>query len=554
MLNRWFIADLPLSLCIQYHQNIWLVALSYLVAVFAAYTAFHLVVRVEAAATARARRAWLATASVTMGLGIWAMHFVAMLAVEMPIQVGYDLTLTALSAGYAVIASGIAFSVVLGDDHRRLRLPLAGLALGGGVALMHYVGMAALRMPAHTYYDPRLFALSLALAVALATAALLALRDLPRLLAGPVLARLIASAVMGLAIVLMHYTGMFATYFYPDPAASPAERLFDASAMAGAVGVITLLIIGIALIAALLENHRKQARDFTGALINSLPGFFVLIDQAGRLALWNENLATVTGLSDAELRGLDANALAVESDRAMMRATMRNTFARGLATVEFGVASKGGGVHAVRWNGRIITDRGRRYLLASGLDMTEFRAAEAQLRASEQRFRTIFSSVHDGIIVLDTATGAFIDANPRLCEMFGYTREELATLDLAALSEGLSPFTREHMASLGMSARPDEALVFEWRFKSRAGTGFWSAVSVRHADFGGQDILLATMRDITERRRAYEQISHMARFDSLTGLANRGVFVEALEQSIARARRRCKASRSCISISIISRT
>ena len=100
----------------------------------------------------------------------------------------------------------------MGDGYERRRLCLAGLVLGGGVGIMHYSGMAALIMPAHIYYDPSLFALSIVVAVTLSTAALWALRDLPRLAKRvPILSRLIASAVMGFAIALMHYTGMFAT-------------------------------------------------------------------------------------------------------------------------------------------------------------------------------------------------------------------------------------------------------------------------------------------------------------------------------------------------------
>ena len=92
MFNRWFLtADIPLSLCIPFHYGILLVVLSYLVAVFAAYTSFHLIDRVRAGGTVTVRRVWLATAGVSMGLGIWAMHFIAMLAMQIPIPIAYDI-------------------------------------------------------------------------------------------------------------------------------------------------------------------------------------------------------------------------------------------------------------------------------------------------------------------------------------------------------------------------------------------------------------------------------------------------------------------------------
>jgi len=153
--NRWFLtADIPLSLCIPFHHSTLLVVLSYVVAAFAAYTSFHMIDRVRAAGTVTVRRVWLATAGVSMGLGIWAMHFIAMLAVQIPITIAYDIGITGLSAGCAILASCAGFIILMGNSYERWRLCLAGLVLGGGVGLMHYSGMAALIMPAHIYYGP----------------------------------------------------------------------------------------------------------------------------------------------------------------------------------------------------------------------------------------------------------------------------------------------------------------------------------------------------------------------------------------------------------------
>src|SRR5580698_6309317 len=119
MFNGWFLPrDIALSHCLQFHHNSLLVVLSYLVAAFAAYTAFDLIECVRAAATLNAHRLWLATASVSLGLGIWAMHFIAILAVEMPMTIGYDIKVTAVSAGFAVLASCIALSLV-DNFHKR---------------------------------------------------------------------------------------------------------------------------------------------------------------------------------------------------------------------------------------------------------------------------------------------------------------------------------------------------------------------------------------------------------------------------------------------------
>src|SRR4051794_1663551 len=106
------------------------------------------------------RLAWLIIAGISVGSGIWAMHFIAMLAVQIPIAVRFDIPLTALSAGFAILASVISFHLVTGDTRHSLRLVSAGAVLGAGIGLMHYLGMSALRMSARIYYDPWLFALS----------------------------------------------------------------------------------------------------------------------------------------------------------------------------------------------------------------------------------------------------------------------------------------------------------------------------------------------------------------------------------------------------------
>jgi diguanylate cyclase (GGDEF)-like protein/PAS domain S-box-containing protein len=288
------------------------------------------------------------------------------------------------------------------------------------------------------------------------------------------------------------------------------------------------------------EYDLRLEQEFTTALIGSMPGYFILIDQAGRILRWNANLPELTGLSDEALRDLDALQIVVERDRPVAQIALREVFDQGSAVAEFGVRSQGGDVRTIRWNGRIIINEDECYVLAIGMDVTDARAAEAQVRRSEERFRTIFGSVNDGIIVHELDTGAFIDINARICEMFGYSREELLTLNLGDLSTGVSPYTLADITLLLERGRTGDAVVFDWHCKARSGRLFWAEISVRRAEFGGQDVLLSTTRDITDRRRASEQISHMARHDGLTGLVNRYAFVEALEKAIKRADRSAK--------------
>jgi diguanylate cyclase (GGDEF)-like protein/PAS domain S-box-containing protein len=162
--------------------------------------------------------------------------------------------------------------------------------------------------------------------------------------------------------------------------------------------------------------------------------------------------------------------------------------------------------------------------------------APASLQESDQRFRAIFSSVNDGIIIHDMATAAFTDVNAQLCELFGYSREELLGRHLADLSAADAGLAGEELAEPLRRVAAQGAAAFEWRCRAKDGRPFWLEMSMRRAAFGDRDVLLSTARDITERKRADAHIARLARYDQLTDLPNRELFVETLNQRIGQAR------------------
>src|SRR5215470_7801022 len=151
--------------------NPYLVALSIAVACLASYTALDLGGRIRGSRR-WARVAWLATASIAMGGGIWSMHFIGMLAFIMPMPVGYDFGLTLLSLVVAIGVTGFGFFMIGIRRVPALEFVFSGIFAGIGIVAMHYIGMAAMRMPADIRYDPVLVALSVLIAVGAAIAAL----------------------------------------------------------------------------------------------------------------------------------------------------------------------------------------------------------------------------------------------------------------------------------------------------------------------------------------------------------------------------------------------
>ncbi|OZI58030.1 putative bifunctional diguanylate cyclase/phosphodiesterase [Bordetella genomosp. 1] len=243
-----------------------LVLVSLMVAILASYTALGMASRV-AAAQGWASRCWLVGGACAMGLGVWSMHFVGMLAFSLPVPLGYDLDLTLLSLGIAIVCSIFALWVVTQPELPTGRLIGAALLMGAGIAAMHYVGMAAMRMYPAIEYSPLLFALSVVVAVLASGAALWITHVLRHNRPGAPAYRLCAAVVMGVAIVGMHYTGMAAARFAPDSICLAANSGISAGWLAVSVTAVTLSVLAIALVVAVLDT-RLEAR--TSALASSL--------------------------------------------------------------------------------------------------------------------------------------------------------------------------------------------------------------------------------------------------------------------------------------------
>lgn len=226
-----------------------LVGLSVVIAIFAAYTCFHLTHRMRLVEGTK-WKLFLAGAAVTMGGGIWSMHFVGMLAFSLPVAVSYDVLLTLISALVSVIMTGVGLVFVGTGRVSPVRAAGGGLFMGLGIATMHYLGMMAVRADAVMSYNAAIVALSIVIGVVAATLALwLAFRlRVDR-------HRAVGAVVMGLAVSGMHYTAMLAMRFEPvAEAVGFASPAIDSSLLAIIISLATFLIFGVALLSALPDG------------------------------------------------------------------------------------------------------------------------------------------------------------------------------------------------------------------------------------------------------------------------------------------------------------
>ncbi|NBC95707.1 MAG: hypothetical protein GVY27_05050 [Deinococcus-Thermus bacterium] len=231
-----------------------LIALSLVIAVFGAHTGLWLAARMDGAIGV-ARKALLAGAAIAIGGGIWSMHFVGMLALSLPVTITYDVLLTLISALLSILVTGVGLAVVGSGTPGWPRLAVGGVFMGGGIAIMHYVGMAAVRANCVILWDRGLIGASVLIAVAAATAALWTAfaRTGPK-------RRVAASVVLGLAIAGMHYTGMAAATFLPaDVLIALAAPALSPSLLAIVVAVATFLIFGFTLLTAVPDRSPAPA-------------------------------------------------------------------------------------------------------------------------------------------------------------------------------------------------------------------------------------------------------------------------------------------------------
>ncbi len=235
----------------------WLVIVSFLVAVLASFTALDMASRVTTAATRRTTWLWLIGGGCAMGLGIWSMHFIGMLAFRLPIPLGYALGLTTVSLLAAMASSIFALWLVSQPTLPHGRLALGALLMGSGIAAMHYLGMAALHMQPGIDYHPGWVALSLLIAVVASWTALFIafrLRSSHRRLRD----RAAPALVLGTAIVGMHYTGMAAARFPAGSicGAAGGEGL-QAQWLALVVLALTIAILAVVLIVSWLDQRME---------------------------------------------------------------------------------------------------------------------------------------------------------------------------------------------------------------------------------------------------------------------------------------------------------
>ncbi len=266
----------------------WLVALSVAIAMAASYAALDLGGRVSAS-RGTMRYLWLNGGAVVMGMGIWSMHYVGMLAFSLPVPILYDWPTVLLSLLAAVLASVVALTIMSRKEMGPRSLIVGGLLMGMGIGAMHYIGMEAMRLPAMCHYSPGMVALSIALAIVIALLALWLTFRMRNETPSMGWQKPMSAALMGVAIPAMHYTGMRAVTFTPMAFRGDLTHAMAISSFGTAgIGGLSLLILSLTMLTSFV-NRRLSGQSLELEL--SEQRYRQLVESA-QVILWRRRVDT----------------------------------------------------------------------------------------------------------------------------------------------------------------------------------------------------------------------------------------------------------------------
>ena len=369
-----------------------LVLLSVVIAIAASYTALDLASRVRAS-FGWVRQAWLATAALAMGGGIWAMHFVAMLAFSMPnMEVTYDPGLTLLSLAIPVLVTGLSFFAISRARASTLLLLASGLFMGLGITAMHYLGMAAMQMQAVLRYDRIWVSVSVLIAIGAATVALwLSART------SQIGVRLVSAMAMGSAVSGMHYAAMRGAVFTARAGVGMAHDRANITqvTLALAVAVSTLGILSLSLIAAMFDRRFAVLAEREAIALRQSEERFRSLYQRTPLPLYSLNQdGWIEDVTDAWLDLMEygrsdvigrpfINFLSEASARQAVQVDWPMLMERGeIIEVEYRAVAKSGDFLDVLASVRVEHDPHGRFIRALGglANVTDRKRAEEELR------------------------------------------------------------------------------------------------------------------------------------------------------------------------------
>jgi PAS domain S-box-containing protein len=504
-------------------HNYALVALSVVIAMFASYAALDLAGRVTAA-SGWTRVAWLLGGAGAMGTGIWSMHYIGMLAFILPIPVAYHWPTVLLSLFAAILASVIALYVVSRQKMGASRAFAGSVLMGAGIASMHYIGMAAMRLPAICQFNPFLVVLSVVSAVLISLAALWITFHFRDETTGIGWEKAAGAVVMGAAIPVMHYTGMAAASFTPSGAPADLYHAVSISTLGTAgIAAVTFIVLGLALLTSWMDRRfatqalelQEERLQQSEAYLSEAEGLshtgsfgwrvstgeIIWSEESFRIFQYDRTMKPTVELILHRIHPEDASLVKQTIERASRngkdfdheyRLVMPDRSVKYVHVVAHALSDESGGIKFV----------------GAVMDITERRRAEEALRRSEGYLADAQRLTGTGSWAWNVATRQGVYWSQENYRLLGFDPEEGIPSN-EAFYQRIHPEDRERVRSEVFLERPDEGPHFDVDFRIVLPGGAIKYVrSTGHPvrNISG-DLLeyVGTSIDVTERKRADEE-------------------------------------------------
>ncbi|MGE8203217.1 EAL domain-containing protein [Heyndrickxia sp. NPDC080065] len=376
---------------ISSNYHLPLVFLSIIIAIIDSFAALDLAIRIAKAKKGISRNIWLICGAFAMGMGIWSMHFIAMLAFHLSINVSYNLVVVIVSIVPAILASWLALRIVTKPSLKTAQVIIGAFFMAIGIVSMHYIGMEAMVMKGNITYNPFLWGLSAVIAFITSLVALYLLFSIRQNSERPRvwLRKTISAIIMGFAISGMHYTGMAAATFNHDCNQMNMSGVsFDSTFFAYVIGLGMLIILGVVFISVIVDKRFESQvveseRKFQ-SVIESANDAIIIMDSEGTIISWNNGARNIFGYEEREIIGKNLQVIMPNSYRVTHQEGMKRFISTGQPhvigkTVELEGLHKDSSVFPIELSLATWVEEGNTYFSSMIRDITERKRTEAKI-------------------------------------------------------------------------------------------------------------------------------------------------------------------------------